>query len=216
MQGLFTLGWAWRTGRRPGRTRRAELPPTPSRPTIPGAWRVGAVQLVAAAWIGAATAGLAAVEWYSLSAAVGLLVAAGPRLVRGPSWPAWGPGLLVATVPSTVLAVVGADEARAVAVLIAAAAAMVAGARTCVRAPLTIGAGTALALAVGPGGPAAALAAGRRADRRQRAARGGHAAGALPHRRLRSPAGATCGEDHRSAERRPAACRPEPAASRCS
>jgi hypothetical protein len=48
-----------------------------------------------------------------------------------------------------VLAVVGADNARAVAVLVVAAAAMVAGARRGVRAPLMIGAGTALALAVG-------------------------------------------------------------------
>ena len=50
---------------------------------------------------------------------------------------------------STVLAVIGGDDARAVAVLVVAAGAMVAGARACLRAPLTIGAGTALALAVG-------------------------------------------------------------------
>jgi hypothetical protein len=48
-----------------------------------------------------------------------------------------------------VLAVVGGDDARAVAVLVAAAVVMVVGARTGVRAPLTIGAGTALALALG-------------------------------------------------------------------
>jgi len=144
LQGLFTIGWAWRGGRRSEPAAQAA-----EEPRVAGAWRVGAAQLVAAAWIGAATAGLAAVEWYSLSAAAGLLVAAGPRLARGPSWPAWGPGLLVAATPSTVLAVVGVDDARAVGVLIAAAVAMVAGARTCLRAPLTIGAGTTLALAVG-------------------------------------------------------------------
>jgi hypothetical protein len=146
VQEIFTLGWAWRTGRRRGAEPAGYAL---EEPAIPIAWPVGAVQLVAAAWLGAATAGLAAVEWYSLSAAAGLLVAAGPRLARGRSWPAWGPGLLVAAAPSAVLAVVGADDARAVAVLIAAAVAMVAGARTCVRAPLMIGAGTALALAVG-------------------------------------------------------------------
>jgi hypothetical protein len=146
VQGAFTLGWAWRGGRRPDP---ASDPAADTEPAVPGAWRVGAAQVVVAAWVGAATAGLAALEWYSLSAAGGLLVAAGPRLVRGPSWPAWGPGLLVAAVPSTVLAVVGADDARAVTVLIAAAVAMVAGARTSLRAPLTIGAGTALAVAVG-------------------------------------------------------------------
>jgi hypothetical protein len=144
VQGLFTLGWAWRGGRRP-----EAAPEAADEPRVPGGWRVGAVQLVAAAWLGAGTAGLAAVEWYSLSVAAGLLVAAGPRLLSGSSWPAWGPGLLVAAVPSTVLAVVGVDDARAVGVLITAAVSMVAGARTCLRAPLTIGAGTALAVAVG-------------------------------------------------------------------
>ncbi|MCW2634330.1 MAG: hypothetical protein JWQ99_697 [Blastococcus sp.] len=146
VQGLCTLAWAWHGGRRPGAP---VAPDTDAEPAVPGGWRVGAAQLVAAAWLGAATAGLVAVEWYSLSAAAGLLVSAGPRLVRGRSWPAWGPGLLVAAVPSTVLAVVGADDGRAVAVLIAAAVAMVVGARTSLRAPLMIGAGTALALAVG-------------------------------------------------------------------
>jgi hypothetical protein len=147
VQGLCTLGWAWRTGLRPAEPD-AEAA-AGGEPGVSGAWGAGALQLVAAAWIGAAAAGVAAVEWYSLPAAVGLLIAAGPRLVRGRSWPAWGPGLLVAATPSTVLAVAGADDARAVAVLIAAALAMVAGARTCVRAPLTIGAGSALVLAVG-------------------------------------------------------------------
>lgn len=140
VQGLFTLGWAWRT--------ETSTPADPDGPA-PRAWRVGAAQLVLAAWIAAAAADLAAVEWYTLSAAGGLLLAAGPRLARGRSWPAWGPGLLVAAIPSTAMAVVVPDGSRAVWVLVAAAAAMVAGARTGVRAPLMIGAGTALALAVG-------------------------------------------------------------------
>jgi hypothetical protein len=148
VQGLCTLASAWLAAQKvdaeDGGAAEADDPAP-----VPPAWRTGAAQLVAAAWIGAATAGLAAVEWYSLSAAAGLLLAAGPRLLRGRSWPAWGPGLLVAATPSTVLAVVGADNARAVVVLIAAAGAMVAGARRCVRAPLMIGAGTALTLAVG-------------------------------------------------------------------
>jgi hypothetical protein len=148
VQGVCTLDWAWRAGRR--------TPPAADGGTAAdgragrsGARGVSAAQLVAAAWIGAASAGLAAVEWYSLPAAAALLLAAGPRLVHGPSWPSWGPGLLVAAVPSAVLAVTGADDARAVVVLVAAAVAMVAGGRTGVRAPLTIGAGTTLALAVG-------------------------------------------------------------------
>lgn len=139
VQGVFTLSWAWRT----------HVPGEPLDSTSSTAWRGGAVQLVAAGWFFAATAGLAAVEWYSLPAAVGLLVAAGPRLVDGPSWPAWGPGLLTAAVPSSVLAVTTSDGDRAVWVLLAAAAVLVAGARTGLRAPLTIGAGTVLFLGLG-------------------------------------------------------------------
>jgi hypothetical protein len=146
-QGGFTLAWAWRTQRGTGATRRTPDPDAGAASAT--AWRAGAVQLVLASWIAAAAADLAAVECYSLPAAGGLLIAAGPRLTHGRSWPAWGPGLLVAAVPSAVLAVTTSDGARAVAVLVAAAALMVAGARTGVRAPLTIGAGTAVALALG-------------------------------------------------------------------
>ncbi len=142
IQGAFTLSWAWRTGR----THSAE---DPLHPTSATAWRGGAVQLVAAGWFFAAAADLAAVEWYSLPAAVGLLIAAGPRLMDGPSWPAWGPGLLTAALPSAVLAVTTSDGSRAVWTLIAACAVLVAGARTGLRAPLMTGAWTALFLALG-------------------------------------------------------------------
>jgi hypothetical protein len=138
-QGLCTIGWAWRTGRR------AAADGAASR----AGWRLGAAQLVLAAWVAAAMADLVAVEWYSLPAAAGLLIGAGPDLVRGPSWPAWGPGLLVAAAPSTLLAVVAADGVRAVAVLLVAAVVLVAGAARGVRAPLLVGAGTELVLAIG-------------------------------------------------------------------
>jgi hypothetical protein len=158
VQGLCTLAWAGRTWATQRTTDDAEL----SR----GAWRVGAAQLVPAAWITAAVADAGAVEWYSLPAAAGLLIAAGPGLLRGSSWAAWGPALVVAAVPSTVLAVVSTDAPRAVAVLVAAAAVMVAGARRGLRAPLEVGAATALALALGltvralPGPVATALVVG--------------------------------------------------------
>jgi hypothetical protein len=105
VQGAGTLGWAWQTGPAPADDDAAEL--------SNGAWRVGAAQLVAAAWVAAAAADLSAVEWYSLPAAAALLLAAGRGLLYASSWSAWGPGLLVAGVPSTVLAVVAADGARA-------------------------------------------------------------------------------------------------------
>jgi hypothetical protein len=139
-QGLFTLAFAWRSGRR-------HEAPEPGEPALAG-WRVAAAQLVLAAWI-AAAGDLTAIEWYSLPAATGLLLAAGPRLSSGPSWPAWGPGLLVAAVPSTLLAAATSEGLREVSVLLVAAVAMVVGARSSVRAPVLVGAGTALALTVG-------------------------------------------------------------------
>ena len=138
----MTLAWAWWTGR-PGTAG------TDTDTDSAAAWRVGAVQLVLAAWIGAALAGLGAVEAYSLPAAGGLLLAAGRGLVRDASWQAWGPGLVVAAVPSTALAVVTPDAARAVLVLALAAGTMVAGGRAGLRAPLMVGAGTALVLSLG-------------------------------------------------------------------
>ena len=147
VQGLCTLGWAaqaeWRAGRRPWAL--AE----PDADVAPGAWRIGATQLMVAAWLVAAAAGAGAVEWYSLPAAVALLVGSGPRLARGASWPAWGPGLLAAAVPSTLVAAATTDGPRSTVLLILAALAMVGGARTGVRAPLLVGAGTALTLTVG-------------------------------------------------------------------
>ena len=130
VQGACTLVWAGRTG-------------------AGVAWRVGAVQLVGAIWVFAAAGDLHSVEWYSVSAAAGLLIAAGRRLRSGPSWPAWGPALLVAVVPSAALAVLAPDAARAVGVLIAAAIAMVLGPLVELRAPLVVGALTALWLASG-------------------------------------------------------------------
>jgi hypothetical protein len=143
VQGVATLVWGWRTGLRPAPADAGthELSRT--------AWRAGAAQLVGAAWVTAAVADRAAVEWYSLPAAAGLLIAAGPALLRGSSWSSWGPGLLVASVPSTAVAVIAADGARAVVVLLAAGVVMVAGARNGLRAPLLVGAGTALVLTVG-------------------------------------------------------------------
>jgi hypothetical protein len=144
IQGGLTCAWAWwalspappagsGTGPAPGRT----------------AWRLGAAQLVLAAWTTAGVLELRVLEAYTLPAAVGLLVAAGPRLTLGPSWPTWGPGLLLAAVPSTAAAVLAPGALRPVLVIVAAAAVMSAGARWGVRAPLLVGAGTAVAVGLG-------------------------------------------------------------------
>lgn len=143
VQGLCTLGWAVQTGRHPDAGSLEDGGPAS------GGWRVGATQLLFAAWIFASAAGLAAVEWYSLPAAGALLLGSGPRLMHGASWPAWGPGLLVAAVPSVVVDAAHPEVLRSVVLLLAAAGAMVAGSRNGVRAPLLVGAGTALSVTLG-------------------------------------------------------------------
>ncbi|SDC69194.1 hypothetical protein SAMN05660690_2149 [Geodermatophilus telluris] len=113
--------------------------------------KVGAAEGVAAAWTCAALAGSTVVEAWTLPAAAGLLLAAGPRLLdeREPSWPTWGPGLLTAAVPSTVAAVVLPGALRPVLVLGAAAVVLALAGREALRAPLVTAAATAVALAVG-------------------------------------------------------------------
>ncbi|MGY1769880.1 SCO7613 C-terminal domain-containing membrane protein [Blastococcus sp. SYSU D00813] len=135
-QGALTWLWAVYVGRRAGEAS------APAR-------AAGAAEVVAAAWTVAALGGASALEVYTLPAAAGLLLAAGPELGRRPSERAWGPGLLVAAVPSTVLAVVAPGAERPLLVLAAAAVAMVGGAAANIRTPLVAGAGTAVALAVG-------------------------------------------------------------------
>ncbi|MGY1916506.1 SCO7613 C-terminal domain-containing membrane protein [Blastococcus sp. SYSU DS0973] len=142
VQGAATLAWAGWTGRAARRDAGTE-------DDASAAWRVGAAQLVLAAWIAAALGGTATVEAYTLPAAAGLLLAAGRGLVREASWPSWGPGLVTAAAPSTALAVLSPDAPRGVLVLAVAAVAMVAGARAGIRAPLLVGALSTLVLALG-------------------------------------------------------------------
>ncbi|WP_369253022.1 SCO7613 C-terminal domain-containing membrane protein [Geodermatophilus amargosae] len=138
VQGLLCCGWGAVLAR--GRD---------ESPEEAAAWRTGAAELGAAGWTAAALAGTTVVEAWSLPAAAALLVAAGPRLLDGPSWPAWGPGLAAAAAPSTVAAVLQPGALRPALVLLAAAAAMALGARTAVRAPLLTGAVTAVTLTAG-------------------------------------------------------------------
>jgi hypothetical protein len=137
VQGAMTIGWgAWTA--RPG---------VVGPPSV--AWRVGAAELVLAAEVAVFDSGTRVPEAYSLPLAVGLLLGAGPRLLRGASWPAWGPGLLVAAVPSAVLAVTAPGSARPVAVLITAAVVLVGAGALGVRAPLVIAAATAVGVGLG-------------------------------------------------------------------
>ncbi len=138
VQGAFTSGWAWRTGA--GGDAAA---------LSTAAWRIGAAQLVAAAWVTAVAQDLQRIEWFTVSAAAGLLLGSGRRLGSDPTWRSWGPALVVAVVPSAVLAVVVPDPGRAVVTLVAAAGLMVLGGLAELRAPLEVGAATAVWIAAG-------------------------------------------------------------------
>ncbi len=153
-QAAATLAWAWRTGRLTGADHRDAERGDPVAEEVSAGWRVGAAQLTFAGWTIAALADLSVLEAWSLPLAVGLLVAAGPRLLRGRSWPAWGPGLLVAAVPSTVMAVVEPAGPRPVPVLVIAVLVMPLASRAGVRAPLMIAAATSVALVLGLALPA--------------------------------------------------------------
>ena len=154
VQGLATLGWAARTGRSTGTDVVTADPDDEVAEEISTGWRIGAAQLTAAGWTASSLAGWHALEAWTLPLALGLLVAAGPRLLRGASWPAWGPGLVVAAVPSTVAAVLEPDGPRPVPVLVVAVLVLLAGGRAGVRAPLAMGAITAVLLVLGLAVPA--------------------------------------------------------------
>ncbi|MCV2487987.1 hypothetical protein OF117_01310 [Geodermatophilus sp. YIM 151500] len=166
LQGAATLGWAVRTRRRTGTDVVTAPPGDPVATDISRGWEVGAAHLVAAGWTAAALLDLRLLEAWTLPLAAGLLVAAGPRLVRAASWPAWGPGLGVALAPSTAWAVLAPDGRRAVWVLALALLALLGGARKAVLAPLVLGAITPVVLVLGLAVPAlpwplaAALVAG--------------------------------------------------------
>jgi hypothetical protein len=113
------------------------------------AWRAGAGQLVLATWTWAALEEWHVLEWYTLPLALGLLLAAGPRLVRGRSAPAWGPGLWVAAAPSVGWAVLAPGSERPVAVVAVSAVVMGLAAWRSVRAPLVAGALSAVVVALG-------------------------------------------------------------------
>ncbi|MGY2081748.1 SCO7613 C-terminal domain-containing membrane protein [Modestobacter sp. SYSU DS0657] len=110
---------------------------------------VGCVALVLAAWTAAGQAGVGVPEAYTLPAATVLWLYSGRRLATGASWPAWGPGLVVAFVPSVWLAATGPDVTRLVLVVLAATVTAIAGGRWQVQAPLVVGAASLTAVALG-------------------------------------------------------------------
>ncbi|MCZ2814407.1 hypothetical protein O2W15_23495 [Modestobacter sp. VKM Ac-2979] len=109
----------------------------------------GCTALVLAAWLAAGSAGIGVPEAYTLPAAMVLWLYSGRRLARGASWPAWGPGLVVAFVPSVWLAATEPDLLRLVLVVLAATLSATAGSRWQVQAPLVVGAASLTAVALG-------------------------------------------------------------------
>jgi hypothetical protein len=106
--------------------------------------------LVIAAWIAVAGAGIETPEAYTLPAAVGLLLIALPNLRAGASsWAAEGAAVGVALVPSALVVVSEPTAVRLVPVVAAATAATVAGTLLHRQAPFVLGAGTLLLVVVG-------------------------------------------------------------------
>ncbi|MCZ2826976.1 MULTISPECIES: SCO7613 C-terminal domain-containing membrane protein [unclassified Modestobacter] len=109
----------------------------------------GCTALVVAAWLAAGAAGIGVPEAYTLPAATVLWLYSGRRLATGSSWRAWGPGLVVAFVPSVWLAAADPDLLRLVLVVLAATLTAMAGSRWQVQAPLVVGAASLAVVALG-------------------------------------------------------------------
>jgi hypothetical protein len=128
---------------------------------VSGRREVGALavaDLVLAAWISLAGAGVDTPEAYTLPAAAGLLLVALPRIrAAAPSWSAEGAGLGVALAPSAVVVVAEPTALRLVLVVLAAGAVTVAGTLLHRRAPFVTGATALGFLAVGLLGPDAVV-----------------------------------------------------------
>ncbi len=109
----------------------------------------GCAALVGAAWLTAADTGTDLPEAWTLPVAGALLLYAGRGLASAPSWSSWGPGLVTGFAPSVFLAVVQPDVTRVVLVVAVATLTTTLGARWELQAPLVVGAGSLVTVAVG-------------------------------------------------------------------
>jgi hypothetical protein len=120
----------------------------------------GSVVAVAAIWAWLVVADVTVLEAYTLpAAAVALAAGLAARNGRAPhpgSWPAYGPGLALALLPSLALATDGPGLARPLLLSGGAVLVVLAGARSRLQAPLVLGAVTLLGLAVDAAWPVAA------------------------------------------------------------
>jgi hypothetical protein len=115
----------------------------PDRRAVAG---LGGLLLSASSWVRLADAGITAPEPYVLPLAAVALVLGHLRRRAEPStgsWAAYGPGLVLALVPSLLASLGGTDLTRPLLLGLAALAVLLVGARTGLRAPLAVG-GTVL------------------------------------------------------------------------
>jgi hypothetical protein len=128
--GVTLFGYAVRTDRRPARAG-------------------GCAALVVAAWLAVGSAGVEVPEAYTLPLAAVLLLYSGRRLATAPSWPSWGPALIVGYGPSVCLTLVDPDLLRMLLVVAAATLTTTAATGWAVRAPFLVGAATLVTVGVG-------------------------------------------------------------------
>jgi len=128
------------------------------RPTRRGLWVLALAGVVALTWLRLGLAGVGVAEAYSLPLAAALLgTGLLARSASGrSSWARYGPGLLAAVGPTTVLALLDAGLLRTVVAVVAGVVLVAWGALDRQQAPLGLGAAAVAALAVRHLGPVAA------------------------------------------------------------
>ncbi len=129
---------------------------TALRPDRRAVGALGGLLLSASSWVRLADAGVTAPEPYVLPLAVAALVLGALRRRSAPatsSWAAYGPGLLLALVPSLVAGLEDDELRRLLLVGLAALLVLLVGARGRLQAPLTVGAGVLVVVALDLVGP---------------------------------------------------------------
>ena len=129
---------------------------TALRPDRRAVAALGGLLLSASSWVRLADAGVTAPEPYVLPLAVAALVLGALRRRSSPatsSWAAYGPGLLLALVPSLVAGLEDDELRRLLLVGLAALLVLLVGARGRLQAPLTVGAGVLVVVALDLVGP---------------------------------------------------------------
>ena len=130
-------------------TRDPEVPPEDQEIRGRGTRVLGGLALVAAAWLGSDQVGWGALEAVTLPSGAVLVAGRWRSLPHGPSWPAWGPGLSVALLPSVALTVLDPTPVRQVLTLVGALVLVLGGLGWAIRAPFVLGLAGVLGVTAG-------------------------------------------------------------------